>query len=224
MKKLHIAIIMDGNGRWATSQGKQRVEGHKVGSEVVRDITTFASNLGFVSELTLYAFSTENWKRPKLEIEFLMQLLSRYLENELKTYLDNGVRFKAVGDISRFSKRLQKAIKNLEEKTKGCNSIIQNLALNYGGKDEVVRTVKKLVDSNMKITEKNLESLLDVSTPVDILIRTGGDHRISNFLLWQIAYAEIFFSDILWPDFSTQDFQTILDEFLKIDRRFGGLS
>ena len=224
MEKIHIAIIMDGNGRWATAKGKKRVEGHKAGSEVVREITTFASNLDKVSELTLYAFSTENWKRPKLEVEFLMQLLARYLENELKTYLENGVKFKAIGDISRFSKRLQKAIKNLEKNTEHCSSLIQNLALNYGGKNDVIRSMKKLLDSKNDISEQNLEKYLDVSTPVDILIRTGGDHRISNFLLWQIAYAEIFFVDTLWPDFSNQEFQNILNRFLKIDRRFGGLN
>ena len=224
MQKLHIAIIMDGNGRWATSQGKQRIEGHKIGSEVVRKITTFASKLNHISELTLYAFSTENWKRPKLEVEFLMQLLSRYLENELETYIKNGVRFKAIGNISKFSNRLQKAIKNLEQKTEKCDSLTQYLALNYGGKDEIVRSVKKMIDVDDEVTEKNIGKHLDVSIPVDILIRTGGDHRISNFLLWQIAYAEIFFSNSLWPDFSTQELQTILDDFRKIERRFGGLN
>jgi len=224
MDKLHIAIIMDGNGRWATSQGKQRVEGHKVGSEVVREITTFASQNINISELTLYAFSTENWKRPKLEVEFLMQLLSRYLENELKTYIKNGVKFKAIGDISKFSKRLQKAIKNLEKETQSCKFLTQNLALNYGGKDEIIRGVQNLIDSKDKITEKSLESNLDVGTPVDILIRTGGDHRISNFLLWQIAYAEIFFLETLWPDFSKNEFESVLDRFKQIDRRFGGIS
>ena len=224
MGKLHIAIIMDGIGRWATEKGKLRVEGHKVGSEIVRDITVFASNLESIESLTLYAFSTENWKRPKLEVEFLMKLLSKYLEDELNTYIKNGVKFRAIGDISRFSKRLQKAIYNLEDKTKSLQRLTQNLALNYGGKDEVVRGMKKLVDSKLEITEKSLESFLDLPTPIDILIRTGGDHRVSNFLLWQIAYAEIFFIDTLWPDFSKEKFEDILNSFLKIDRRFGGLN
>lgn len=223
MENLHIAIIMDGNGRWATAQGKKRIEGHKIGSEVVRNITTFASQNSSISELTLYAFSTENWKRPKLEVEFLMQLLSRYLENETKTYLENGVKFKAVGDISRFSKRLQKAILNLEIQTQDCKLLTQNLALNYGGKDEIIRGMKKLVDSDLEISESNLEKFLDIQKPVDILIRTGGDSRISNFLLWHIAYSELFFTKTLFPDFSVQEFQTILDNFKKTERRFGGL-
>jgi len=223
MANLHIAIIMDGNGRWATAQGKKRIEGHKIGSEVVRNITTFASQNSSISELTLYAFSTENWKRPKLEVEFLMQLLSRYLENETETYLENGVKFKAVGDISKFSKRLQKAILNLEIQTQDCKLLTQNLALNYGGKDEIIRGMKKLVDSDLEISESNLEKFLDIQKPVDILIRTGGDSRISNFLLWHIAYSELFFTKTLFPDFSVQEFQKILDNFKKTERRFGGL-
>ena len=223
MENLHIAIIMDGNGRWATAQGKKRIEGHKIGSEVVRNITTFASQNSSISELTLYAFSTENWKRPKLEVEFLMQLLSRYLENETETYLENGVKFKAVGDISKFSKRLQKAILNLEIQTQDCKLLTQNLALNYGGKDEIIRGMKKLVDSDLEISESNLEKFLDIQKPVDILIRTGGDSRISNFLLWHIAYSELFFTKTLFPDFSVQEFQKILDNFKKTERRFGGL-
>jgi undecaprenyl diphosphate synthase len=226
MDKLHVAIIMDGNGRWATSQGKKRVEGHKIGSEVVRKITTFASKEATISELTLYAFSTENWKRPKFEVKFLMDLLSKYLENEIQTYIDNGVRFKAIGDINRFSTRLQKAIKNLEEKTQNLTNLTQNLALNYGGRDEVIRGIKKIDFQNInqsKITENLFNNFLDVTSSVDILIRTGGDHRISNFLLWQIAYAEIFFIDKLWPEFQSDDLKDILMKFQKIERRFGGV-
>jgi len=224
-EKLHIAIIMDGNGRWAERRGKKRVEGHRVGSEVVRTITTFASKRVDISQLTLYAFSTENWKRPKLEVEFLMNLLAQYLENEIDTYLKNGVRFKAIGDISKFSNRLQKAIKRLEEETKEEKSLIQNLALNYGGKDEIVRAVKSIIDKDDEVVnEDNLERYLDLSTPVDILIRTGGEQRISNFLLWQSAYAELFFTNTLWPDFRTDELEKIINKFQTIDRRFGGLN
>jgi len=143
MDKLHIAIIMDGNGRWATAKNKKRVDGHKVGSEVVRKITTSLSKNSSVSDLTLYAFSTENWKRPKMEVDFLMQLLATYLNNEIETYLENGVRFRAIGDLSKFSSKLQKTILRLEDATKKCSNLTQNLALNYGGKDEIVRAIKK---------------------------------------------------------------------------------
>jgi len=223
MSGLHIAIIMDGNGRWATSQGKKRVDGHRVGSEVVRTITTYASKNSEIDELTLYAFSTENWKRPKLEVNFLMELLSKYLDSELETYLKNGVRFRPIGDVSKFTKRLQKSIKNLEEKTAHLTDLTQNLALNYGGKDEIVRSVKSLISSGDEVTEESIEKRLDLPRPVDILIRTGGDKRISNFLLWQLSYAELFFLDKLWPDFKSEDLQKVVDEFKGRERRFGGL-
>jgi len=214
---------MDGNGRWATSQGKKRVDGHRAGSEVVRTITTYASKNSEIDELTLYAFSTENWKRPKLEVNFLMELLSKYLDSELETYLKNGVRFRPIGDVSKFTKRLQKSIKNLEEKTAHLTDLTQNLALNYGGKDEIVRSVKSLISSGDEVTEESIEKRLDLPRPVDILIRTGGDKRISNFLLWQLSYAELFFLDKLWPDFKSEDLQKVVDEFKGRERRFGGL-
>jgi undecaprenyl diphosphate synthase len=222
--KLNVAIIMDGNGRWAESKGKKRSEGHQEGSEVVRDITTFASKLDEVESLTLYAFSTENWRRPKYEVDFLMRLLSKYLDNELDTYLKNGVRFRAVGDISKFSPRLQKSIEKLERETKDMRNLTQNLALNYGGKDEIVRGVKKLLKNGEEISEESIQRSLDLEKPVDILIRTGGDHRISNFLLWHIAYAELFFTDTLFPDFGKDEFKEILEDFKSRDRRFGGLN
>jgi undecaprenyl diphosphate synthase len=224
MSGLHIAIIMDGNGRWATSRGQKRIDGHRVGSEVVRNITVYASKEESIEELTLYAFSTENWKRPKLEVSFLMELLSKYLDNELETYLKNGVRFRAIGDISRFSKKLQNSIKSLEEKTAHLTELTQNLALNYGGRDEVVRAVNRVVKSGSEITEESISSSLDQSRDVDLLIRTGGDHRISNFLLWQLSYAELFFLDKLWPDFNKDDLKEVIDKFHGIDRRFGGLN
>ena len=174
MDKLHIAIIMDGNGRWATAKNKKRIDGHKVGSEVVRKITTALSKNSLVSDLTLYAFSTENWKRPKMEVDFLMQLLTKYLNNEFETYLENGVKFRAIGDLSRFSSKLQKAILKLEEATKQCSNLTQNLALNYGGKDEVVRAVKKLVKSNQEISEVTIEQYLDISKPVWIEDESSG--------------------------------------------------
>ncbi|MBN2782173.1 MAG: di-trans,poly-cis-decaprenylcistransferase [Campylobacterales bacterium] len=222
-KVKHIAIIMDGNGRWAELQGKKRVKGHEKGAEVVKDITTFCSNYPEVTRLTLYAFSTENWKRPRLEVEFLMKLLDRYLKNELQNYLNNNIRFEPIGDMSGFSKSLQRTIKDVEEKTAHCNGLIQSLALNYGSKDEIVRAVNKLKNLDAKITEESLNNALDCKCDVDILIRTGGDHRLSNFLLWQAAYAELFFVNKLWPDFGVDDLQEIMDRFYGIERRFGGL-
>ena len=166
----HIAIIMDGNGRWATAKNKKRIDGHKVGSEVVRKITTALSKNSLVSDLTLYAFSTENWKRPKMEVDFLMQLLTKYLNNEFETYLENGVKFRAIGDLSRFSSKLQKAILKLEEATKQCSNLTQNLALNYGGKDEVVRAVKKLVKSNQEIAYEGKKIIIQTKEEVEEIL------------------------------------------------------
>jgi len=219
----HIAIIMDGNGRWAELQGKKRVKGHEKGAEVVKNITTFCSNNPDIERLTLYAFSTENWKRPRLEVEFLMKLLEKYLKNELPGYLKNNVRFEPIGDIRAFSKSLQKTINNVKEKTAHCDGLVQSLALNYGAQDEMIRAVNKLKKCDEDITQTMLNNALDCNHDVDLLIRTGGDHRLSNFLLWQAAYAELFFIDTLWPDFKTNDLEKILKNFKKIERRFGGI-
>ena len=219
----HIAIIMDGNGRWAEMQGKKRVKGHEVGAEVVKEITTYCSNNKDIERLTLYAFSTENWKRPRLEVEFLMKLLEKYLKNELSHYLKNNVRFEPIGDTRAFSKSLQKTIKDVKEKTAHCDGLVQSLALNYGAKDEILRAVNKLKNTQDDITEAMLSNSLDCKHDIDLLIRTGGDHRLSNFLLWQAAYAELFFTDKLWPDFTSNDLENILKKFTKIERRFGGL-
>ena len=222
-KAKHIAIIMDGNGRWAEMQGKKRVKGHEAGAEVVKKIITYCSNNKEIERLTLYAFSTENWKRPRLEVEFLMKLLDKYLKNELPSYLENNVRFEPIGDIKAFSKSLQKTIKMVEEKTAHCDGLVQSLALNYGAQDEILRAVNSLKNSSQKITSEILSNALDCKSDVDILIRTGGDTRISNFLLWQSAYAELFFIEKLWPDFTSQDLQKIIKQFTHIERRFGGL-
>ncbi len=219
----HIAIIMDGNGRWAELSGKKRVKGHEAGANVVKEITTYCANNKEIERLTLYAFSTENWKRPRLEVEFLMKLLERYLKNELSIYLKNNVRFEPIGDIRAFSKSLQKTIKDVKEKTAHCDGLVQSLALNYGAHDEILRAINKIKNCEDDITHEMLGNALDCKHNVDLLIRTGGDHRLSNFLLWQASYAEIFFSDILWPDFTTQDLEKIIRSFTKIERRFGGL-
>lgn len=219
----HIAIIMDGNGRWAESKGKKRVKGHEAGAKVVKDITTYCSHNEDIERLTLYAFSTENWKRPRLEVEFLMKLLNNYLKKELPVYLENNVRFEPIGDIRAFSSSLQDTIRMIEEKTAHCDGLVQSLALNYGAQDEMLRAINKIKECDDDITAEMLSNELDCKHNVDLLIRTGGDHRLSNFLLWQSAYAELFFIDTLWPDFSTKDLEKIIKKFTKVERRFGGL-
>ena len=220
----HIAIIMDGNGRWAKERGLNRTAGHEEGAKVVREITTYCSDLG-IKYLTLYAFSTENWERPKLEVEFLMKLLERYLKKELEVYLRNNIRFKAIGDLTRFSKTLQKRIKKTEDDTSKCTGLNQVLALNYGSKNEIIRAIKKLNNLNLEVTEENLESCLDTAGmgDVDILIRTSGEVRLSNYLLWQNAYDEMFFTQTYWPDFSKAELDDILSDFSKRERRFGAI-
>ena len=220
----HIAIIMDGNGRWAKEQGLNRTAGHEKGASTVREITIHCSDIG-INYLTLYAFSTENWSRPKLEVEFLMKLLERYFKSELPIYLKNNVKFKAIGDISKFSKKLQTIIKDTENQTSKCTGLTQVLALNYGSRDEIVRAVKKLNEKNLEVSEENINSCLDtVNIPdVDLLIRTSGEVRISNYLLWQIAYAEMFFTQTYWPEFSTMELDDIISDFNKRERRFGGI-
>ncbi len=220
----HIAIIMDGNGRWAKERGLNRTAGHEEGAKTVRKITQYCSDIK-VKYLTLYAFSTENWERPKLEVEFLMKLLERYLRKELSVYLENNIRFKAIGDLNRFSKSLQNTIFETQNKTANCSGLTQVLALNYGSKNEIIRAIKKLNDLDLEVTEQNLESCLDTAGmgDVDVLIRTSGEVRLSNYLLWQNAYAEMFFTKTYWPDFSQDELDEILKEFNKRERRFGGI-
>ena len=220
----HIAIIMDGNGRWAKQRGLKRTAGHEEGARVVRNITIHCAKIG-IKYLTLYAFSTENWTRPKLEVEFLMKLLEKYLKNELNTFLENSIRFKAIGDLSKFSKSLQNIIKEIEEKTAKNSALTQVLALNYGSKDEIIRAIKKLNEKNLEVNEQNFESCLDTyfMPNVDLLIRTSGEVRLSNYLLWQNAYAEMFFTSTLWPDFKADELDDILSDFIKRERRFGGV-
>ena len=220
----HLAIIMDGNGRWAKERGLNRTMGHEEGAKVVREITIHCSKIG-IKYLTLYAFSTENWDRPKLEVQFLMKLLERYFKSELPIYLKNNVRFKAIGDISKFSPSLQNIIKNIEQKTANCTGLTQILALNYGSRNEIIRGVKKLYQNNLELTEENLTQSLDTAfaPDVDLLIRTSGEIRVSNFLLWQIAYAEMFFTQTYWPEFTINELDDIISDFQKRERRFGGV-
>ncbi len=225
-KAQHVAIIMDGNGRWAKKQGfKERIKGHEVGAAKVRELTIHASNIG-IKYLTLYAFSTENWKRPKTEVKFLMNLMDRYLEKELPLFLENSVRFDTIGNIEQLSSKLQDRIAYTKEKTAHFDGLTQVLAINYGSKDEIVRAVNKAISISKEVDEKSFSSLLDTKDfpDVDILIRTGGDVRLSNYLLWQCAYSELFFTPTLWPEFSLDEFDDILNKFATIERRFGGVN
>ena len=221
---LHVAMIMDGNGRWAKEKGLKRTAGHKKGAEVVREITTYCAEIE-IKYLTLYAFSTENWKRPILEVEYLMKLLEKYLKEELKVYLENNIKFKAIGDLTRFSKALQIRISKTEEATQHCTGLTQVLALNYGSKDEIVRAVKRLNKRGLEVSEENIESCLDTAgiPPVDIMIRTSGEVRLSNYLLWQNAYAEMFFTQTYWPDFTQSELDDIISDFSRRERRFGAI-
>jgi len=218
----HIAIIMDGNGRWAEKQGKIRTFGHNAGAKKVIEITKRVSELG-IKYLSLYAFSTENWKRERSEVDFLMKLLSKFLKKELKTLMENDIKFRIIGDLSKFSKNLQNVIKNTIEKTKNNSGMTQILAINYGSRDEIIRAVNSI--EKKTITQADLVNALDTKDfcDVDMLIRTGGEKRLSNFLLWQSAYAELFFTKTLWPDFSMEELGEMIENFKQRERRYGGI-
>jgi undecaprenyl diphosphate synthase len=215
---------MDGNGRWATSRGLPRKKGHKQGAITTKSITQHCAKSG-IKYLTLYAFSTENWARPKLELQYIFKLLDKYLKKELKTFLDNDIKFETIGDLSKFSKSLRETIKKTKDKTKDNKNMTQILALNYGSKDELVRAINKMQEKNIKITQENISKYLDTSSfpDVDLLIRTGGQTRLSNFLLWQSAYAELSFLDTFWPDFTTNDLDDAIDDFANRTRNFGAI-
>ena len=215
---------MDGNGRWAQKHGYKRVKGHEAGAEVTREITVYCANHPTIETVTHYAFSTENWKRPKLEVEYLMKLLDRYLKKELSTYQEENIRFMAIGDLSAFSGKLQDTINLTAEETKENNRLTQILALNYGGRDEIVRAANRVAASGEKITEENLGAALD--TPyqdIDLLVRTSGEQRLSNYLLWQLSYSELAFTQTLWPDFTPEELEGIIHDFEQRKRRFGGI-
>jgi undecaprenyl diphosphate synthase len=222
----NLAIIMDGNGRWAQQQGLNRTKGHEKGAEIIRDVTKYCAQHPSIETVTFYAFSTENWKRPKLEVEFLMKLLDRYLKKELKTYQDNNVRFKVIGDIHALSDKLQKRIKFTEDATKHNSDLTHVLALNYGGRAEITTAVNSLIsEGKTHITEEDISSALQTPySDIDLLIRTSGEERVSNYLLWQISYAEFYFTQTLWPDFTTQELDEIITDFEQRTRRFGGLA
>jgi undecaprenyl diphosphate synthase len=225
----HIAIIMDGNGRWAQLIGKKRVAGHKAGVESVKTTVASAAKHG-VKALTLFAFSSENWQRPASEVSVLMDLFMFVLTREVKRLHKNGIKFNVIGDLSKFSDKLQKMIKQSEALTANNTGMVLSVAANYGGRWDITHAAKKLAEqvSNQEIsvddiTETSLNSHTSLSElpALDLLIRTGGDYRISNFLLWQAAYAELYFTDVLWPDFDEEELTKAITVFDQRERRFG---
>ena len=226
----HIAFIMDGNGRWAKKRGLPRKFGHREGAKVFRKITRHAKKIG-VKYLTLYAFSTENWKRPKDEVDAIMELFDKYLD-EVRDFIEENIRVCFIGDRTGLAESLQKKMKSVEEDSKDFDSMTLVLAINYGGQDEITRAVKRIAErvrsgeiSADEITPELIEKSLDTKEfpPVDLLIRPSGEQRLSNFLIWQTAYAEYVFSDILWPDYKPQDLEDAVYEYMKRNRRFGGV-
>ena len=225
----HLAIIMDGNGRWAQQRGKLRVFGHENGVSAVRQTVENCAKLG-ISYLTLYAFSTENWKRPKLEVDTLMSLLVSSLKKELKTLTENNIKLNAIGNISSLPKRANRELQEVIAKTSKNTGMTLTLALSYGAREELKTAVKQIstkVKNNIISPEKIDETIINNHLythdlpDVDLLIRTSGEHRISNFLLWQIAYAELFFIDVLWPDFSEHHLAEAILNYQNRERRFG---
>lgn len=220
----HIAIIMDGNGRWANERAHRRIWGHVRGAQVVTDVVEKAQELG-VKALTLYAFSTENFSRPKEEVSSLFSLLKKFLQRERKRVLQNGLRFKVIGDYSALPDETKSLIVDLENLSKKNSGMWLNFAFGYGGRAEILHAVNKcrMADPQSEITEETLAANLYNSDAgdVDLMIRTGGDHRISNFLLWQAAYAELFFTPVKWPDFSGRLLEEIFYKVSERERRFG---
>jgi len=228
----HIAIIMDGNGRWAKKQGMARAFGHKNGAKSVRQIVEGCAEIG-VENLTLYAFSTENWNRPKLEVQTLMRLLISSLKKEIKTLHDNNIKLCAIGNLGTLPTNVHKELVEVMEKTKFNTRMILTIALSYGSREELISTFKEIsikVKNNIISPEKIDESIINEHLytrnlpDVDLLIRTSGEQRISNFLLWQIAYAELYFTNTLWPDFTKEDLYHAIIEYQKRERRFGKTS
>ena len=220
----HIAIIMDGNGRWAKQRNLPRTSGHKEGLEVAKKIVKAAKDIG-VKYITLYTFSTENWKRTQEEVGYLMGLIKNHLRAEFKFYKENDIRVKHIGNLEGLPKDIQEEINSTVEECKDFNSLTVVLAINYGGKDEIIRAANKAIKENRLLTEKNFTEFYDLPEmpDVDLIIRTGGEKRLSNFLLWHGAYAELDFVDTLWPDYTEDCFYNSIKEFQKRNRRFGGV-
>jgi undecaprenyl diphosphate synthase len=224
----HIAVIMDGNGRWAAQRHLPRVEGHRAGIDSVREVVEGSARLG-IRVLTLYAFSVENWKRPAAEVSTLMMLLKRYLRSELNTLLRNNIRFKVVGRCEDLARDVQRELHDAEDKTTSNTGMLFNIALNYGGRAEIVEAARRIIAEGVApdaLDEARFASYLYTAgqPDPDLLIRTSGEMRVSNFLLWQIAYAEIWVTDTLWPDFRKRHLLEAILAYQKRDRRYGGIN
>ncbi len=228
----HIAIIMDGNGRWAKNKGKLRAIGHENGAKSLKKVVECCSRIG-IKHLTAYSFSTENWNRPQYEVDFLMKIMLRTLKNEFKTFMDNNVRLFAIGDLSKLPDGFRNELYRVMEATKGNERMTFTLALNYGSRDEITRAVKEIstkVKNNIISIDAIDESVINnhlytCEIPdVDLLIRTSGECRVSNYLLWQIAYAELYFTEVLWPDFKENQLIEAIASYQKRERRFGKTS
>ncbi len=219
----HIAIIMDGNGRWGKKRGKSRKFGHLNGVKVIEKIVRCSVKLK-IPILTFYTFSTENWKRPKTEINFLFKLIESYFLKEINNLVKNGIKINIIGNINKLPKGIKRRLFESMNRTKKCKKILVNLALNYGSKDELISSIRIIKKKKQNISPKNVEKNLytkNLPDP-DLLIRTGGKKRLSNFLLWQLAYSELYFTDKLWPDFTDSDFYKIVKNFkTKVKRNFG---
>ena len=220
----HIAIIMDGNGRWATKRNKPRVFGHNEGMKRVVDVVENSLNIG-IKYLSLYAFSTENWKRPQKEIDFLMQILIKYIDDQLNKLVTQGVRINILGDISVLPEKVIQKIEYALDSTKDNDKLVLNIAINYGSRQEILRAVNTAIENGKILTDDEFSNLLYTRNQpdVDLLIRPGGEKRLSNFLLYQMSYAELYFSDIYWPDFKLESLIDAIYWYQNRDRRFGGL-
>ena len=224
----HVAIILDGNGRWAQKRGRERTFGHKAGAANVKVIVRAAAHMG-IKRLTLYAFSTENWKRPQVEVNYLMKLLAKFIKDKTKLLMENEVKLNIIGDISKLPEKTIKACLDVCELTKNNDKLVLNMAINYGGRMEIVKAFKDMAKDGIdfeNINEDDISNYLYTANmpDPDLLIRTGGDLRISNFLIYQMAYTEYYFTDILWPDFSKNDLDVAVDSYFGRDRRYGGLN
>ncbi|MEW5721655.1 MAG: isoprenyl transferase [Thermodesulfobacteriota bacterium] len=225
----HVAVIMDGNGRWAQARGRKRIDGHREGAESVRAITRACRRLG-LGYLTLYAFSSENWQRPRPEVEALMRLLSQYLKRELNEMLENGIRLNAIGEVDRLPRFLNKLLRETMARTAGNRDMVLTLALSYGGRAEILRACRRVAEESLagrlepgEVDEKAFARFLyspDLPDP-DLLIRTGGESRVSNFLLWQIAYTELYVTGVMWPDFREEQLYAALRDYQGRQRRYG---
>lgn len=222
----NVAIIMDGNGRWASKRGLPRTAGHLQGTKNIRNITITANQLG-LSSLTLYAFSTENWKRDAKEVEYIMRLPGKFFDEYIDELIANNVKICLIGERDKLPNYALRPIEEAEKRTEHNTGLLLNLCLNYGGRRELVLAVQDIVKEGIDANDINEEVISShlmahSADPIDLLIRTSGEYRISNFLLWQIAYSELYFTDILWPDFDSKCFEEAISEFKKRDRRFGG--